>query len=235
MNILVLSPHLDDAGLDCADHIVQWKDRGDRVKVITVFSSYRTSVFSLDANKFMRLSGFDSLHSFEAERKREDIKAMKMLCVEWAHLNFVDGGFRTYKNIPVYSDYRVLFSGRIAKEDRIIERKLTIMPQYLQSLILADFVCVPFGIGNHADHLIVRRVAESIIPNEKIVYYVDYPYALKIKHWRIKYVQKILQSEVSILSMSDNKRKVLGCYSSQTRLMFRQDPKYLEVLCYKRV
>ena len=122
--ILVISPHLDDAVLDCADHILQLKRAGHYVKVLTVFTKFADKHISSAARTYMYQSGFKKARDFERFRKLEDKQAMNMLQVDWQHLNFTDGWFRTKQTVSLYPE-NLLFQGHISKSDSPILQKLS--------------------------------------------------------------------------------------------------------------
>lgn len=85
------------------------------------------------------------------------------------HLPFTEAPHRNY------GDARALF-GPINADDRVI-RPLTDVLAHLIAAKLPDLVLAPAAIGNHVDHLIVRRVVEVIYPT--CVFWADMPYAMR--------------------------------------------------------
>ena len=120
--IIIFSPHLDDAALDLCDHILFWKKQSYEVEIVTVFSSFKTSHVSHDVRVGTGIAN-RSVLEFERARKLEDKNAMGALGVKWRHLDFVDGGFRQYKQIPVYKDFLALFCGSISQKDKASRKK----------------------------------------------------------------------------------------------------------------
>ena len=76
-DIVVLSPHLDDAVLDCCDHILMWKSF--RVKIATVFTVFSKETDTPWAGWYTKASGCSSIEELTRTRVREDEKAMVML------------------------------------------------------------------------------------------------------------------------------------------------------------
>lgn len=225
--ITIFSPHLDDAVLDCADHIKQWLNQKHHVHVITIFSKFGTSSPTQDTSDYLHQSGFSDTYSFEKARIQEDIQAMNKLGVSWEHLGYIDGGFRRNPQ-PVYSNYQQLFSGHVKHEDKPI---LTSLQHTLSHQLKAtNLACIPLGIGNHADHIITRRVVENLMPAEQIIYYVDYPYCLNYTNWTLATIAKVFFLRKSFIFTSQFKSTILGCYSSQIPLLFTSQPLYPEVI-----
>src|SRR3989344_4554149 len=214
--ILILSPHLDDAVLDCCDHILSWKKAGHSISIVTVFTKFTNRYISQTARKYMQRSGFNNTKDFEAARKVEDVRAMKLLDVEWKHLNYVDGWYRIFKNAPIYNGEE-LFTGKISEVEfdllEEIRNSLRVYHEY-------DHVCIPLGIGRHTDHVIVRNVAESMFNHRKIDFYADFPYAYQYKNWSFSALYKLLFLKRSFKKFSPWKRIVLDCYASQIPILF---------------
>lgn len=224
-SIVIFSPHMDDAILDMCDHMQTWKNQGYRVKVVTVFSSFRSRIISDDTRRFSGI-GSMSTHRYELYRKNEDQKAMRILGVSWTHMDFVDGGFRTYRNRLAYTSYRALFSGILSRSDQELIDNLS---DYMYRTSRNSAIFVPLGIGRHADHLIVRISAERVFNTDSIGYYIDFPYALSLRNWSLLQAFFCVRRKRSKLPFSKIKTHVLQCYASQMRLLFKENPSFSEI------
>ena len=224
-SIIVISPHLDDAALDLCDHIFKWKAQGSIVKIITVFTSFH-GMISTEAKKNTGIQS-SSVKAFEVRRRSEDKKAMRLLGVRSKHLGFVDGGFRSYNRTLAYHNFRELFSGRVSPLDAKLFEKLKskIMPFALRERII-----IPLGVGRHADHLLVRRAAEAVIPRKKLEYYIDYPYALSFSKWTISQAIMAARMKKSVLPFQPRKEKILSMYASQMPILFPAKMRYPEIV-----
>lgn len=219
--IVVLSPHFDDAVLSCFDHLTLWKDTY-KIAIFTIFSSFSGEKIPQFSENLLRNLHF-SQSEFEAQRKNEDRNALKLLGLQQYFFDFVDGGFRSIKNIPVYAEPGQLFSGTPSKYDEVISEKLESIFKLFSSNI--EKVIIPSGVGNHADHKIVRAAAEKVIPKHALFYYLDYPYALQKNSFFIRFKKR------TTIHMSEEKRRALACYSSQIPLLFPQGiPQFDEVI-----
>jgi LmbE family N-acetylglucosaminyl deacetylase len=230
-HFLVLSPHLDDAVLSCADHILEWKKQGHEVTVATIFSAFGTDLHVPKYSKeYVKLSGFESLKKFSVWRLQEDKHAMQLLQIKTLHLGYVDGGFRLRNQKPIYPTAEALFSGKISSFDSTLEKDIE--HSLLQIMKKVDCVVVPLGVGRHADHLLVKKVAEKVRTSSKakIMYYVDFPYALKFKNWDLQLLLQFVTKSISIKRMSTKKKKSMNCYTSQIPLLFSKNPGYFEVV-----
>lgn len=217
--ILVLSPHLDDAVLSCADYCLKKKQEKFEIFVVSIFTKFNQSNYlSSDAISYMHSSGANKPEQFEKNRKKEDQKAMNFLSFSYTYLNFVDAGFRTNGNKPTYKTYKQLFSGQIAKTDlKLITKIKSKIKNFNKNY---EEVLIPYGIGNHADHIITRKTAELVFDEKKIKYYLDQPYALKIKNWHLQPMLSIFKNQYTIRLTSNKKKKTLKLYKSQINILF---------------
>ena len=99
-NFLILSPHLDDAVLNCCNHILSWKKTGYKILVLNIFTK-----FGKGASRQ------------EIERKKEDLMVMEELALFWKNLDFIDGKYRHFDKKLVYRDNESLFSGKVSEYD----------------------------------------------------------------------------------------------------------------------
>lgn len=216
-DILVMSPHLDDAVLSLVSHIIKWKKEGKKVKVITVFNKFGDGKNLPSYTKdYLKMSGFDTVVRFENVRNREDRRAMKMMGVDYENWGFVDAGFR-----GIYETRGKLLSGVIDKRDRVLVERIREKVKKLKS----DLFLVPYGVGGHVDHLIVRRVAEKI--NNKN-YYLDVPYLWQNFNYFILFIKIFMLR--NILKGGTVKDKILKNYKSQYPLWSLSYLNYFEII-----
>ncbi len=227
--ILVLSPHLDDAVLSCADHILEWKKQGYEINIVTIFTSFKSSQVSPFAKHYLESSGFSDVISFEKARKKEDINAMTALGVEWKHLNFIDGAFRTVGTKQLYTQTK-LFSGQLNPSDLLLIPKLKKEFKNFEF----EFVLITLGIGRHVDHVLTKLFADKYFINLRKWYYVDWPYAQKWRNWSLPQIIEFLSHKKSFRLMSRTKLDLLRLYTSQFPLLFQKNPSFPEIILYER-
>jgi hypothetical protein len=223
---LIVSPHMDDSIINCHDHIIYWKKKGIYIKIINVFTSFRSKNLSRDAKKYIKKSGFRSIKKFEKERKIEESAVQKRLNVDYENLHYTDGWFRSFNNKPIYPNQN-LFKGKISSSDKKLLKDLK---KRLQKFYYFDKMVIPLGVGNHVDHLIVRNVCDQTFPISKIDYYIDFPYALNAKNWKFIYFLKFLLSKKSIKFMSKEKQKAIIFYRSQLNLLYPNKINHPEIV-----
>ncbi len=225
--VVIFSPHLDDVVLNCCDHILDWKNKNSKITVVTIFTQFKTNVSINRIKERLLETGFSSLEEQETQRKKEDIKAMQKLDVSWHHWGFVDGGFRIHENTLLYPKNTDLFSGITSLHDSHLAARLE---KKFNRMRTFDKVVIPLGIGNNIDHVIVRKAAEKVFNPKQIIYYVDYPYALKPRNWLNKKLFDLIFKRKSIKSMSRRKKEILKIYASQIKLLFESFPNYPEIV-----
>ncbi|MFJ3903922.1 PIG-L deacetylase family protein [Streptomyces sp. NPDC090025] len=191
--VLVLSPHPDDAVLSCGALLTALLDPRAalpvRVTVLTVFTEAGPPPYTLSARRFLRLCGAVDAAELYAERRAEDRAVLGRLGVARFHAGFVDGLFRrdpapgavrrrAARLVPelgqIYPTYRLhLVRGGISPRDAGTLRLVT---HTVRDLLAPGrgVLFAPLGVGGHADHLLVRTAAE--LTGLPVLYYSDFPY-----------------------------------------------------------
>jgi LmbE family N-acetylglucosaminyl deacetylase len=203
--VIVFSPHMDDAVLSMGQHILNWKKQGKKVKIITVFTKFSKNNLPEYTQDYVTKSGFKNVTDFEKARIEEDKEAMKMLGVEYEHWGMIDAGFRGN-----YMTKKELMSGKI-KDIGLVED----MAKKINDINVTE-IYLPYGVGGHVDHLIVRK-AGSAKQTNNIRYYLESPYLWQDFNY-LKYVNKIFDIK-SLMVSKKEKDDVLKCYKSQYGLL----------------
>ena len=222
-NLLFISPHLDDVALSCAGLIFGLAGTKETC-IITIFTDAGGHKPTLSAKRFLKLSGTNNARSHFDKRRNEDILATKYLGAKHAHLEFEDGSFRR-KNAPknwlarilpefehIYPTYRWhLIRSKVAESDQPLIRKVAKSIRDLNLIVKGSLIFAPWGFGGHADHLIAKKVAESL--NCDLCYYSDIPYC-----FAPRYAKDLASGENGWLEFPVDyakKDKLLRIYESQ--------------------
>ena len=183
--IYIISPHFDDAILSAGMLMTALQGKAD-ITVINVFTKAHEGPYTLSAKQFLKAAGYTDAVKMYKERREHDNTALALVGAKHVDLNFTDALFRKKKHRSfagkfmaefdhVYPTYRWhILKFNVSKDQilRDLETKLRrILPE--DALVIA-----PFGIGNHADHVLTRKAVENITGN--IAYYVDFPYNLRL-------------------------------------------------------
>jgi LmbE family N-acetylglucosaminyl deacetylase len=233
MNCVIISPHQDDALLSCAG-LMSVLDGEVNITVVNVFTAADRKPYTLSAKKFLKVSGYTDASELYKEREEEDKKALSTFKISVINLGLSDALFRKKKNasfagklLPefdhIYPTYRWHILKSLAKNDpafQVLKKKLVSFNK-TNTIFFA-----PFGIGNHADHVIVRKVCEEIHTN--LVLYSDFPY-----NSRINKSEKSAFGAREFQLLPDLKRKciLLKMYKTQFQGLFPNGrvPKHNEV------
>lgn len=179
MEVLVLSPHLDDAVLSCGGEIRQLTREGVTLRVVTVFAGDPDpeAAEMTFARHQHRLWGSPPLPM--ALRRAEDMAACAQLGVRpenVVHLSFLDAVYRrTPDGGAMYASDEAIFGDLHIGDEGLDEAILTAIRPLLgeRTRILA-----PAGVGHHVDHLLVRRVADRLHEEGyQVALYEELPYA----------------------------------------------------------
>ena len=234
-HVTVLSPHLDDAALGCADHILSWLGAGYKISVLTIFGDCASGLLSDYMHTYMQKARITSLEDLESMRKREDALAMQRLGVSWKVLDYVDAGFRSQYGHNTYPDYKTL----CARTHGITETALLDnLVKEIKAFSKSQIFLIPFAVGHHIDHRLVRAATEQAVPPTQIAYYLDMPYALNPRKWSIRQmgevVSLICKRHWSYKWITPDKRLVLSAYQSQMPYLFRIKPCFPEFVIYPK-
>ena len=132
----------------------------------------------------------------------------------------------------VYPIYRYMIpSGHVSKKDE--EIKLALQKQ-LEKIVGDDtnyYVFIPFGIGGHVDHILVRQVCEKVF-KKRVVYWSDFPYNIRKGNFGNApsgYHQAVLSVD------AQKKNALIKNYTSQVAGLFSGAviPKHTEVYFIK--
>lgn len=171
---LYLSPHFDDAVLSCGAQIWDRTRRGERVAVVTVCAALQPaqlSPFAQWLHQRWREAG-------EFDRLSEDRRALTLLQAIPFHLSIPDCIYRQGPQGEwLYDSEEDIFGEVSSVEDYLIEELTTAFQLF--ELKTEAAILIPYALGNHVDHQIVKRAGEAWGRGggRSFQYYADYPYA----------------------------------------------------------
>ena len=185
--LFILSPHFDDAVLS-AGMLLYYLRNSAGCTVINIFTLAHNGPYTLSALRYLNESGYSNAVKLYRDRKIEDKKALTMLKVKHLNLALTDALFRQKRTKQpflakyfaefnsVYPTYRWHIVKKIDPDDSAISE----LESKLKKIIPKDaLVLAPFGLGNHADHLITHRISRRLFINT--IYYVDFPYSIRLR------------------------------------------------------
>jgi LmbE family N-acetylglucosaminyl deacetylase len=168
LNILVLSPHRDDAAFSLALSLAAWIRDGHTVTVLNAFTRSHEAPFS-DAG-FIHEN--DRLSYVSSMRKREDEAFVKYLPgLTMADVNIKDAPLRLKvpEDVPYDLPLDPNDSGLVKIRKALTRHLGHINPAFV----------LPLALGNHIDHRVAREAASTIVADLPCAFYEDLPDAFR--------------------------------------------------------
>lgn len=185
---IYLSPHLDDAVFSAGGLLHKQAQSGARVVVVTICSGNPPpgplSPFAQSVHERWSASGDGqpalpaSPSEVVALRRQEDLEALGALGIEAVHLDVPDCLYRVNPNTnwPMYTTEASLFGALHPSENSLIRRVAGKVATLLRGFG-RHHLYVPLGIGQHVDHQLSRKAAES--SGNIYAFYEDFPYVVR--------------------------------------------------------
>jgi LmbE family N-acetylglucosaminyl deacetylase len=174
MKWIYLSPHLDDAAFSCGGLIWEQVQSGEAVEIWTLFAGDPPpgSLSPFAEGLHQRWKSGEAPY---AERRQEDLAACAVLRASCRHFHRPECIYRQgpVEQTYLYASEEALFGQVHPDEEALLAELSTEIGTSLDPA--AQLVC-PLGLGNHVDHQLARRAAETL--GGKLLYYADFPYAL---------------------------------------------------------
>lgn len=171
-NVVVFSPHFDDAILSTGSLLLNLSSHDKPVRVFNFFTESGTVVSPYTQRLSTMGGAAQDFKQYFAMREKEDADAFKKLGnVTVTNLGFTDAAWRTTESGEPFYPVSALIGVNTGDQTENAVKKamedLTLDPD-------STVVFAPVGRGTHADHLVVRNAANKLFPN--IVFYADVPY-----------------------------------------------------------
>lgn len=168
MNILVLSPHRDDAAFSLSFSIAHWIAVGHTVTILNVFTRSLYAPYS-DAES---VHENDRLSYVSAMRKREDERFLQHVPgATMIDMNIKDAPIRLHCDSSIVCDMDIDPNDKaIAKIHNTVEKMLKESPCCL---------VIPLGLGHHVDHRVLRDSVLPLTPEIPCAFYEELPYATR--------------------------------------------------------
>jgi LmbE family N-acetylglucosaminyl deacetylase len=232
MNLLYLSPHLDDAVLSCGGTIACQVAAGENVRIVVLFAA-DPDLDNLSAYAQETHDLWGNPPRPYATRRAEDRAAIARLGAAYLHLGFPDAIYRrTGGGIPLYTGDASLFGTPHPADDALVARLEGVLRPIVTGRGLARLYA-PLAVGRHVDHWLVGRVARRLAcaPEVELWYYEDFPYATgDFPRHAPDSVQATLERypvqdwEVWDVSIEpERKIEAISCYTSQIASLFEDE------------
>jgi LmbE family N-acetylglucosaminyl deacetylase len=191
-NLVVLSPHLDDAVLSCGALMDHARTRMP-VTVATLFTEAGLPPYTLSARAYLRQTGAHDAEQLYRARRAEDRAVLEGVAINCVHAGLTEALFRRRARplldwfpragrlMPelchIYPTYRLHISGgRISPYDAAALRGVLDAIDHLAPAS-SGLLLAPLAVGGHVDHVVVRTAAE--LSRKRVAYYSDFPYNMR--------------------------------------------------------
>ncbi len=212
-DIVILSPHLDDAVLSMGSLMSHLCEQRCKLTVVNIFTEGSTIESSFTKRLLQQGNAQSAANYFEARRK-EDIGALNTIgTVSIKNLGLVDAVWRGKEGKAFYT---TIFD-TLKPDDTIITnltKKLTAAINVTSNTLIFS----PLACGRHIDHLITRQVATILFPGA--LYYTDFPYSNQFDI-ETDFIKKQNLSAVEWHGEYEKKRNAILKYQTQRASLFQ--------------
>lgn len=174
MNILVLSPHRDDAAFSLSLSMMHWLSVGHRVTLFNVFTRSLYAPYS-DAES---VHENDRLSYVSALRKKEDERFVQQLTGGKAGMTMVD---LNVKDAPIRlrCDASTVCDMDVNPEDSCIPKIRKALAKLANEPHAPTALVLPLGLGHHVDHRTARDASLPLSTEMPCAFYEELPYATR--------------------------------------------------------
>ena len=207
-NIIIISPHLDDAVFSLASFISRYISQNN-ISVINVFSNSNFAYETL----------FGDSIEITNKRKQEDILALSALgVVEIFNIDIDEAPLRGYSLHKIFKNDNKNYES----EQKIVS---LIKNQILNFIKPDNILLIPSAFGYHIDHLLVNLSMKEF-KNIKY-FYADLPYASSNEYNNVyaekeNYVKKVLKIDISDTEIESH-LKICSMYKTQYLCRFSRE------------
>ena len=170
LNLLVLSPHRDDAAFSLTLSVHHWLATGHKVTILNVFTRSLYAPYS-DAET-VHIN--DRLAYVSALRRREDDEFLKQIPgATMVDLNIKDAPIRLHCDSSIVCDMDV------DPEDTAIPKIRKAILQQADAQHAFSALVLPLGLGHHVDHRVARDASLPLTTALPCAFYEELPYATR--------------------------------------------------------
>jgi len=230
MDVLYLSPHLDDAALSCGGLIHQQVRAGLSVSVLTIFAGSAQADLRSPFARALE-ARWDAQGDAIAMRRQEDREALAVLGAEPIHWAYQDAIYRLHTRTgnPLYARREAIF-GHVGRYDPVKARALASQIRRFWRDAGRPKVYAMLAAGRHVDHQIVQAAVLRLVERDglEVAWYEDYPYAEDQEAVRQAVAESplgVLQPQVVRLAEEDLAAKcdAIARYRSQIPIFWQDE------------
>ena len=216
-NILIFSPHFDDAIFSCGGSIVNWLSQGKNIFICTIFSGIP------DYNNISNFASRLTTSGWVEKRADENRVALEELMIKHVSLDFLEALFRKLADGSFEcNSWEDIFSVR----PNYLEYEISLMKALCKKVLgrfdLKEFdIFLPLAIGGHIDHRLIFGLSKFFInqniKKNNVFYYEDLPYAAIGELNEDKFYSLNLFAEIQEISL-DEKLAAVKFYETGLRM-----------------
>lgn len=171
--VIVLSPHMDDAVLSCGGALATFS------RQISC-----TTVTLCTADPEVQQDALQPPHgiALPSERRHEEAAAMEALGCQLIQLGFLDAIYRTHLGSPkpLYPTLDSLWSMPVPADSENKEQLARLLEPILRDAAsVPTLFLAPAGVGHHVDHILCTQTLLSLVSNlDSVLLYEDFPYVV---------------------------------------------------------
>ncbi len=223
--IVILSPHFDDSVLSCGGQIWAARQRGEAVRVLTLFAAPPAGEPPPFAQVQHAMWG--SVPDANALRRAEDIAAhLRLGCADLRHLDAPDAVYRVSQGGSALYGTEAAIFGEIVVEESDYARQLA--PIVRAHLPAGATLLAPLGVGRHVDHQLGFLVGQTLLEGgQRVAFYEEMPYI----QWPAALERALSDKpgwQPQVLPLSEDaiaaKIAAMAYYRSQLPVLFGDDP-----------
>lgn len=210
-NVLIISTHFDDAPLSLGG-VINKRELFREMHILTVFtrSSYTILTEITDSAEYI-----SALRNLEMENYCQKME------IKLHTLGFCDTTQRIYPEVDIYKEKLATFlNTKKSEKDDVFDNVKFELDSKIKNMKF-DSIFIPLAVGNHLDHLIVHKIAKSLVlDNKRVYFYEDLPYAAD---YEMEYIEWLANKRldtpkfinVDITGEIKSKMMQLGIFASQ--------------------
>lgn len=167
--LTILSPHCDDAVFSLGLSLLTWRELPLRLQIVNFFT----------VSAYAPRAASSALSTIASLRQREDRRVIASIDrrIDIVSLGLLDAPLRLGITADCVCDPQITADQRMLPPEALT---LRIRKYFHEGLVLA-----PLGLGDHVDHLAVRKAAMIASLGHKLGFYEDLPYAVWMGGTRI--------------------------------------------------
>lgn len=204
-DVIVISPHLDDAAIGLTGKILELKAAGNKIMMLTVFTKAGKKKGDVGELESLIPKKYKNVMDWYKDRRNEENLYSRKVGADIKMLGLPEAAFRGY-------DFEDLFVGKIKYFDwKVLIKLWLIIVGTARWVKKGTLIYLPAGMNNHVDHVLVKKVGRLVYGKRARLWDDRYRRDRKIKVDGASVVERIILKK----KMFDLKYKLLKIFKSE--------------------